>query len=86
MIPGRPKLGYISEVPGTELRLKINTTSATGKKDLSVSVGDAVRLVDSLYPSSLRSLRLPPKVTTEVAFLRSHTNTGEQLPCPTLPI
>ena len=54
MIPGRPKLGYISEVPGTELRLKINTTSATGKKDLSVSVGDAVRLVDSLYPSSLR--------------------------------
>jgi len=36
--PKRPKLGYISELPGSVLKISVNTTSPTGNKALPVTI------------------------------------------------
>ena len=35
--PTQPKFGYVCDTPGKALKLKVNTTSPTGNKELSVS-------------------------------------------------
>jgi len=67
----RPKWGYISTVPGSVLRVRVNTTAANSASNIKQE-GDAT----ALPPPPGAAAAAKAMVSMEIAHLKSYTNMG----------